>query len=61
MRVFGNELHYMSFSSLEDLMSSQFNALEMLINLAENNDYTYTYGPTLSYMHIQCKLLGTLI
>jgi len=42
MRMFGNEIRYMNFNSLEDLMSSQFNALEMLINMAEKNDYTYT-------------------
>lgn len=41
MRIFGNELRYMNFNSMDDL-TPQLNALEMLINLAENNDYSYT-------------------
>ena len=45
MRVFGNELRYMNIHGLDSLLSgSNFNVLEMLIQLSKNNDYTFTHS-----------------
>lgn len=44
MRVFGNELRYMNFKGIDSLFSGgpDFNILDLLIKLSEDNDYTYT-------------------
>ncbi|XP_045158693.2 uncharacterized protein LOC123524511 [Mercenaria mercenaria] len=45
MRVFGNELRYMNFKGIDSLLSGpEFNMLDMLIQLSEDNDYTYTHS-----------------
>jgi len=44
MRVFGNELKYANFHGLGDLLAApEINIPEILLKLAEDNDYTYRY------------------
>ena len=44
MRVFGNELSYMNFQGLDSLLAGpNFNILDMMIQLAKDNDYTYRF------------------
>ena len=43
MRVFGNELLYKHFDTLDlSTAGERFNILEYLIKLSKNQDYTYT-------------------
>ncbi|XP_052775371.1 uncharacterized protein LOC128213563 isoform X2 [Mya arenaria] len=45
MRMFGNELRYSNFHGLEDLLSSAgINIPELIIKLAQDNDYSYSHS-----------------
>ena len=48
LRVFGNELRYMNFNGLDSLMSqNNINFLDVLMKLANENDYEYSHSTIL--------------
>jgi hypothetical protein len=53
LRVFGNELRYKSFDGVQSLLGGDFNFLDLLIKLSQNNDYAFTQ----SFMFLDSSMI----